>query len=156
MRLKMLFLITIALSVSSNINVNAAPDAPSPAATDVQILNGEVPGSLEVKASHPTKLAPELGVERQQKDGTFVPVINLDLSTMLLVTRCRQQLGKFVIVDEKGMKPVPWSGMSCSSQCNGTCDKNVPLEGHFHFVVHSYKDKTKFVGPIFELKRQDH
>jgi hypothetical protein len=56
-----------------------------------------------------------------------------------------------VKIDERGLRPVPWSGMSCSSQCNGNCDRNYPLFGRFRFVVVSCDGATRFEGPVFEL-----
>jgi hypothetical protein len=58
-----------------------------------------------------------------------------------------------VRVDDRGLRPVAWSGMSCSSQCNHSCDKNVRLHGHYRFVVRSCDGKTRFEGPVFELPK---
>jgi hypothetical protein len=119
----------------------------------VQVRNGSNPGSLEVRVNGTAELATELIVERQLGDGSFEPVQNLDLSSMKLVTSCDQRINTCVRVDESGLRPLPWSGMSCSSQCNRSCDKNVRLHGRFRFVVTSCDGKTRFEGPVFELPK---
>jgi hypothetical protein len=119
----------------------------------VQIRNGPSPGSLEIRVNETAELAPELIVERQLGDGSFEPLHNLDLGSMKLVTRCDQPINTCVRVDERGLRPVPWSGMSCSSQCNRSCDKNVRLHGRFRFVATSCDGKTRFEGPVFELPK---
>ena len=100
------------------------------------------------------ELDPELIVEQQLSDGSFQPLQNLDLGSMKLVTSCDQQIKACVRVDERGFRPVPWSGMSCSSQCNHSCDKNVRLYGRYRFVVRPCDGKTRFEGPVFELPRE--
>jgi hypothetical protein len=114
------------------------------------------PGSQRIKSGltrSSGELATELIVERQLGDGSFEPVQNLDLSSMKLVTSCDQRINTCVRVDESGLRPLPWSGMSCSSQCNRSCDKNVRLHGRFRFVVTSCDGKTRFEGPVFELPK---
>src|SRR5262245_37124368 len=99
----------------------------SPVPTDlaaVQIRNGPAPGALELRAHGTVELSPDLIVERQRDDGSFEPLLHLDLDSMKLVTACDQRPNACVKVDERGLRPVPWSGMSCSSQCNRKCDKN--------------------------------
>jgi hypothetical protein len=117
----------------------------------VEIRNGPSPGSLELRVNGMAELDPELIVERQLGDGSFQPLQNLDLGSMKLVTSCDQRISMCVRVDERGLRPVAWSGMSCSSQCNRSCDKNVRLDGRFRFVVKSCDGKTRFDGPVFEL-----
>jgi hypothetical protein len=124
------------------------PQASSPA---VEIRNGPIAGSIELATRATVELAPELIVEKQLADGSFQPLRNLDLGTMKLVTSCDQKISGCVKVGERGFRPVPWSGMSCSSQCNHSCDKNVRLYGRFRFVVRSCDGKTRFEGPVFEL-----
>jgi hypothetical protein len=117
----------------------------------VEIHNGQVAGSLEVVAHQTVELAPELIVEKQLTDGSFQPLQNLDLGSMKLVTSCDPKIDGCVKVGERGLRPLPWSGMSCSSQCNHSCDKNVRLYGRYRFVVKSCDGKTRFEGPVFEL-----
>ena len=123
-------------------------------AAAVEIRNQPVSGALELIAQGaPVDLASELTVERQRADGSFEALQNLDLSSMKLVASCAQSASACVRVDERGLRPVPWSGMSCSSQCNRTCDKNQRLSGRFRFVVKSCDGKTRYEGPVFELPK---
>jgi hypothetical protein len=126
---------------------------PSVSAPAVEVRNGSNPGSLELRVNGMVELDPELIVERQLSDGSFQPVQNLDLGSMKLVTSCDQRVGMCVRVDDRGLRPVAWSGMSCSSQCNHSCDKNVRLHGRYRFVVRSCDGKARFEGPVFELPK---
>ncbi|XUM23061.1 hypothetical protein ACRAVF_06470 [Bradyrhizobium oligotrophicum S58] len=126
-----------------------AADASGPVA--LEIHNGPTPGHLELRAHGSVELAPELIVEQQRDDGSFKRVSHLDRDTIKLVASCDQRPGTCVTIDDHGLRPVPWSGMSCSSQCNGKCDRNFPLHGRFRFVVMSCDGATRFEGPVFEL-----
>jgi hypothetical protein len=128
-----------------------APAADVSASAAVEIRNGPTPGALELRAHGTVELAPELIVEEQRDDGSFERVQYLDGDAIRLVASCDQRPGTCVKIDERGLRPVPWSGMSCSSQCNGNCDRNYPLFGRFRFVVVSCDGATRFEGPVFEL-----
>ncbi|MCL2591518.1 MAG: hypothetical protein FWD67_11780, partial [Betaproteobacteria bacterium] len=106
--------------------LTAQSPAPVPSPT-VKVLNGSVPGSLEIVADGVIDLASDLIVERLNDDGSFVPLQNLDGDSMKLVTSCEycvrtdergqwfgqcQQVGKCVRIDERGLRPVPWRGMT--------------------------------------------
>ena len=117
----------------------------------VQIHNGPHPGSLEIRATQVTELAPNLMVERQRADGSYEMLRYLDLSSMKLVESCDQPIKTCVRVDKRGLRPKPWSGMSCSSQCNANCDRNVRLHGRFRFVVTTCDGRTRFEGAVFPL-----
>jgi len=121
----------------------------------VEVRNGPSPGSVEIRATEAVDLAPELMVEQQRNDGTFELLIGLDVDSMKLVTSCDQHVGRCVRVDERGLRPVPWTGMSCSSQCNHICRSNVPRSGRFRFVVTTCDGRQRFVGPVFELHAPD-
>lgn len=129
----------------------AAPSVPPASSAAVQVRNGERPGSLEILATQTTQLAPDLIVERQRGDGSFEALRNLDLASMRLVGSCGQPIKACVPVGKQGLRPVPWSGMSCSSQCNRTCDKNEQMHGRFRFVATSCDGRTRFEGPVFTL-----
>ena len=133
--------------------VPATEPLPSASTAAVEIRNGPNPGSLELRVKGVVELDPDLIVERQLGDGSFQPVQNLDLSSMKLVASCDQSIGRCVRVDDGGLRPVAWSGMSCSSQCNHSCDKNVRLSGRYRFVVRSCDGQTRFEGPVFELPK---
>jgi hypothetical protein len=132
-------------------SAHMAEPPPSVIARAVEVRNGPNPGSLELRVHGIVELNADLIVERQLSDGSFQPIQNLDLRSMKLVTSCDQPLGTCVRVDERGLRPVAWSGMSCSSQCNHICDKNVLLYGRYRFVVRSCDGTTRFEGPVFEL-----
>lgn len=118
----------------------------------VEVLNGPSPGSVEIRANQAVDLAPELMVEWQRADGSFeLEHEHLDSGSMKLVTSCGQRVDTCIRVDERGLRPVPWTGMSCSSQCNGNCDRNFLLSGRFRFVVTTCDGRLRFTGPVFEL-----
>ncbi|MGJ4953953.1 hypothetical protein [Bradyrhizobium sp. HKCCYLS20291] len=133
------------------------PAANSSASPAVEIRNGPTPGELELRATGTVELGSELIVEEQRDDGSFERVLYLDhdgiRDGMRLVASCDQRPGTCVTIDERGLRPVPWSGMSCSSQCNGNCDRNYPLFGRFRFVAVSCDGRTRYEGPVFELPR---
>lgn len=162
-------LVFVSLFVSSEIALSASavsrstepesPNAPSistaqlsvpVAGPSVEVQNGPN-GSVEIRATGPVDLASELMVEGQLADGSFASVPQLDLDSMKLVSFCGQRVGTCVRVDERGLRPVPWTGMSCQSQCNFTCDGNIRLSGRFRYVVTTCDGKQRFVGPVFEL-----
>jgi|GEM_PF-2735478 len=117
----------------------------------VEVKNGPTPGSVEIRANEAVDLAPELMVERQLDDGALMLLEGLDVDSMKLVTFCGQPVGACVRVDERGLRPVPWTGMSSCSQCTNRCDWNFPLGGRFRFVVTTCDGKQRFAGPFFEL-----
>jgi len=139
------FLGVVALAANS---IVAAAEGATPA---VEVRNGPRPGEVELRANQTVDLAAELMVERQRDDGSFVLVKGLDLGSLKLVASCGQQVGACVRIDERGLRPVPWTGMSCSAQCNNICDRNVPSSGRFRFVVTTCDGKQRFEGPVFEL-----
>lgn len=128
-----------------------APPARGSAGSVVQIRNGPRPGALEIRAATPVALAPDLLVERQRADGSFEPVRNLDLDSLHLTASCARPPGTCVRVDAAGLRPVPWSGMSCSAQCRQICDRNVRLHGRFRFVALSCDRRTRYEGAVFAL-----
>lgn len=126
--------------------------APAPSAPRVEVKNGAKPGSVEVIVHEAISLDAKLLVERVTDTGGFEPVPSLDLDAMKLVESCGEKIGTCVALEPgRTVRPVPWSGMSCSSQCNGNCDKNVPREGRHRFVVVSCDGTQRFAGPVFEM-----
>ncbi|MGZ3451814.1 MAG: hypothetical protein ACXWUG_20680 [Polyangiales bacterium] len=119
----------------------------------VLVRNGAKPGEVEIVAQSAVELDARLFVEHQLKDGHWEPLVGLDLDSMKLVESCAQKVGACVSLEAKRvLRPVPWSGMSCSSQCNGSCDKNVYRAGMPHrFVVTTCDGKERFEGPAFDL-----
>lgn len=118
----------------------------------VQLRNGAKPGALDIRASRPVALTSELRVEQQRSDGSFELVPQLDLGTMRLVAMCGGAVRSCIRVGPEGLRPVPWSGMSCSAQCQGDCDHNVCYHGRFRFVATSCDGRTRYPGPVFTLR----
>ncbi|UFZ03236.1 hypothetical protein LQG66_28955 [Bradyrhizobium ontarionense] len=130
-----------------------APAAEAGGGAAVEIRNGPTPSELELRAHGTVELASELIVEEQRADGTFARAQDLDRDSLRLVASCDRRPGTCVTIDERGLRPVPWSGMSCSSQCGRDCDRNFPMYGRFRFVVMSCDGGTRFEGPVFERPR---
>ncbi|MCL2591663.1 MAG: hypothetical protein FWD67_12565 [Betaproteobacteria bacterium] len=141
----LLLLAAVALAVRSTV---AAAEGATPV---VEVRNGPRPGAVELRANQAVDLAAELMVEWQRDDGSFKLVKELDLGSLKLLASCGQQVGACVRIDERGLRPVPWTGMSCSAQCTLNCDGNVRLSGRFRFVVTTCDGKQRFEGPVFEL-----
>ncbi len=127
-----------------------APAADAGGGAAVEIRNGPTFGELELRAHGTVELASELIVEEQRADGTFERAQDLDRDSLKLVASCDQPPGTCVRIDEPGLRPKPWSGMSCSAQCARGCDRNFPMYGRFRFVVMSCDGRTRFEGPVFE------
>jgi hypothetical protein len=121
----------------------------------VIVRNGAKPGEVEIVARTKIELDARLFVEHQLKDGRWESVLGLDLDSMKLVESCAEKIGACISLDaNRVLRPVRWSGMSCSSQCNGSCDKNVHRAGMPHrFVVTSCDGKQRFEGPPFDLPK---
>jgi hypothetical protein len=137
----------------SSASVVTKESQPSLSSTAVEVRNGPNPGSLELVVYEFVELDAGLMVERELGNGSFQPLQNLDLGSMKLVSSCDQRLSQCVSVAERTLRPVPWSGMSCSSQCNHSCDKNVRLYGRFRFVVRTCDGQNRFEGPVFEMPK---
>ncbi|MGJ4886407.1 MULTISPECIES: hypothetical protein [unclassified Bradyrhizobium] len=127
-----------------------APAADAGGDAAVEIRNGPTFGELELRAHGTVELASELIVEEQRADGTFERAGDLDRDSLKLVASCDQPPGTCVRIDERGLRPKPWTGMSCSAQCARGCDRNFPMYGRFRFVVKSCDGRTRFEGPVFE------
>lgn len=129
----------------------ALPSAAQPGrAAAVQVLNGPKPGALVVRADAPVQLASIITIERERSDGTFETVQSLDVP-LRLVAQCDESARGCVTVGPGYLKPVAWSGMSCSAQCPRACAKNEELHGRFRFVVRSCDQRKRFAGPVFAL-----
>ena len=140
---------------------NAAEAGPP---RSVSITNGQ-PGSFTLEAKSAVKLRTLAAIEALH-DGTWSDVSkHFDLGAgYRLVAQCDTRRpakpSATACVDlAAGAKlaPVPWSGMSCSSQCNGECDKNVPLPaGDYRLVVTTCDGATTFTGPAFHFDGRPH
>lgn len=142
--------LTLATSITMITPVAAKPQR-APSISSVEVRNGSRPGAVTIYATRATSLAPDLMVERQELDKSFKIVQDLDLSSMHLTTSCGLVPRTCVRADASGLRIVPWTGMSCSAQCQRTCDKNEHLHGTFRFVVVSCDRKIRYEGSLFHL-----
>jgi hypothetical protein len=145
---------TFALALVATLWAAAAPADPAPAVT---IANGK-PGAFTVHAPAATKLRTLAAIEGR-RDGAWIDVsAGFDSGDgYRLIARCDARPGACVTLAAGAtLAPVPWSGMSCSSQCNHTCDKNAPLAaGEYRLVLTSCDGKRTFVGPVFQMDGKD-
>ena len=129
----------------------ATPLAAQPGrAAAVQVLNGPKPGTLVVRTSAPVRLVSTITIERERPDGSFETMQSLDVP-LRLVARCDEPARGCVTVGPGDLKPVAWSGMSCSAQCPRACLANRQLHGRFRFVLRSCDRRSRFAGPVFTL-----
>lgn len=128
----------------------AATAGPSPSVT---ITNGK-PGAFMIHVRAATALRTVASIEGV-RDGMWASVAaRLDGGDgYRLVARCDAKPGACITLAAGAtLAPVPWSGMSCSSQCNATCDKNAPLAaGDYRLVLTSCDGKQTFTGPVFKM-----
>jgi hypothetical protein len=130
----------------------------------VSITNGK-PGAFVLQARTAVKLRLIASIE-SLRDGKWSDVSQrFDLGGgYRLVAQCESRRpGKpaadacVELAADAKLVPVPWSGMSCSSQCNGDCDKNVPLPaGDYRLVVTTCDGATSFAGPAFHFDGKPH
>lgn len=126
---------------------------PTPAVT---ITNGK-PGEFKLDAKSAVKLKTLASIE-MLRDGKWTNVSDrFDLGDgYRLVERCDGKPGACLdLAAGASLSPVPWTGYSCSSQCNKSCDKNVQYgEGDYRLVVTSCDGKATFTGPTFHLPKR--
>ncbi|WP_420140122.1 hypothetical protein [Sphingomonas sp.] len=147
--LRLLIVFIFAL-VGTNLSAATLKQVRGEPKPSIQVINGQRPGSVEIRAGRPTDLAPVLIIERQRPDGSFEVVQNLDLGSLHLVKSCDQPIKRCVQINSR-LHPVSWSGMSCTAQCQKICDKNTRLHGRFRFVVFSCDRKKRYEGASFSL-----
>lgn len=146
------------LACSSVAACRIAEASPPPA---VSITNGK-PGAFTLEAKASVKLRVLASIEGL-RDSKWVDVsTGFDLGAgYRLVARCdgpvrapgaQPESACLELAIGDTLTPVPWSGMSCSSQCNSTCKKNTPLPvGDYRLVVTTCDLATTFRGPAFHL-----
>ena len=138
----------VALSVASSHPQQASKSLPDEAS--VLVRNLSPPGAFEVENRGPDiELAGTVTIQRDLKGEWSDEVTDL-----VLVQKCGQSPpdGRVLLPHGGKLRPVPWNGMTCGSQCPATCRANVYLgPGRFRFVVSSYDGKHNFTGPTFEM-----
>lgn len=143
---------------ASSPSASAIPDASTaPPRAAIGITN-VFPGTIAIEntGDAPVKLAVTPTIERADSSGVWTKTEGLDLEGLpnkglRLVESCADTPGTCVtIAPHATFHPVGWSGMSCSSQCNGTCRANAFLGGRYRWVVRLC-DGGEVAGPPFEL-----
>jgi hypothetical protein len=140
--------------------VAPAPVVPPPAPVGAIIVrNGAKPGELELVAREDVDVSVWLGVERETADGAFEDFSHLDLGGLKLVEKCPTDADApfppcIHLTKGQTLRPVPWTGYSCSSQCNHECTKNVYYaDQRFRFVVKTCKSGERFEAPVFQVPK---
>ncbi len=99
------------------------------------------------------QLSSEVKVE-QMVDGKWqqTPVANL-----YLISSCTQSPAPacVLLAANASLRPVPWRGNYCSSQCMANCNLDGPVPpGTYRYVVTSCDRKRRFYSAAFEKKAQ--
>lgn len=123
---------------------------PVPAPQQVQIENLSLPGAFEIRATDsPVFLSAHAIIEKSTQSG-WVRVA----SNVLLGEVCARNPSPECISLAAGasLRPVRWTGFSCSAQCNRQCKKNVYRgPGTFRLTIFSCDKTVRFHGPPFKL-----
>lgn len=126
--------------------------SPSAAADGIAVTN-LAPGVFRIDVDAPIGLRSTARLERRADGGTWSPIANLDGGTgFRLTAACDRPMPACLEVSPgTPLLPVPFSGMTCSSQCNAACDKNVGVgPGTFRLVVDTCDGRVA-TGEPFEL-----
>jgi hypothetical protein len=127
----------------------------APVEQPVQIENLTQPGAFEIQAAgSPISLSTRAVIEKYTPSG-WVPIAD----NFLLGEACPSGAPPDCITLAAGAKlrPVRWTGFSCSGQCNHHCKKNVYRgPGTFRLTIFSCDNKTRFHGPAFKLPAATH
>lgn len=130
----------------------AAPAASPAAPTIVNVL----PGVFEIANDSDAvqRLAVQASIERQHSSDAWTEEIGLDLGKgYRLVESCVAPPPVCVeLVPHTALRPVRFTGFSCSAQCNGTCRGNAWLgPATFRLTVKTCGSGTSVSGGAFEL-----
>ena len=121
-------------------------------ASATEILSLQTPGAFEIRAgAQPVSLAGHAQVEKQTPSG-WVPVGN----PILLLEQCpsAEPPACVTVAPDKPLRPVAWTGYSCSGQCNSSCKKNVYFgPGNYRLAALSCDRSEKLYSPVFHLPR---
>ncbi len=138
-----------------------APHAPSVATAapaPVEITN-VLPGRFAITSKDGIGLDPRAIIEKQGKDGQWSALTGLELGRgFALRLGCDREPEPCVQLGAgRELSPVPLTGMSCSSQCNQSCDKNAWLgAGSYRLTVRTCDGKPAASGPAFALPAEHH
>jgi hypothetical protein len=116
----------------------------------VAIRNLPRPGGFEVvNGGTPVELIRKVTVQREYNGAWHDEVADL-----ALVASCDlPRPGRCVtLAGDATLRPVPWNGMSCASQCPASCRANVYYgPGRFRFVLTDCGSQQKIYGPAFDM-----
>jgi hypothetical protein len=76
------------------------------------------------------------------------------LNNVKLVEQCGvlPKDNHIVLLHGQSLRPVPWTGFSCSAQCSGDCRANMYMgPDTFRFAVTEMNGKRRFYSPAFLL-----
>jgi hypothetical protein len=123
------------------------------AAPAVTITNSSGQGHFQIQTHEPVKLQTIATIEGL-RSGKWTP-ISVDLGEgYKLLDHCEAKPPPCVAVNGT-LTPPPWTGMSCSSQCNDECDKNAPVSaGEYRLVVKTCDGASTITGPSFHFDGQ--
>lgn len=130
----------------------ATPSVAAPTADELSITN-LAPGSFALHAGAAIGLRTVARIERRDDAGQWLPLASLDLGQgYRLIASCSETPGACIeLAAGAELRPVPFSGMGCSSQCNGSCRKNVFLGPATMRLSIDTCDGRRLDGPAFEL-----
>jgi hypothetical protein len=116
----------------------------------VEIRNLEHAGAFEIQVNGSTvSLATQAHMEKRT-DAGWVTVS----TSLIILDECPAAAPPSCINvrADAPLRPVPWTGYSCSGQCNDECKKNVYLgPGTFRLTVFSCDHRETFHSPPFHL-----
>ncbi|HET6582045.1 MAG TPA: hypothetical protein VFG69_01335 [Nannocystaceae bacterium] len=128
------------------------------AAAPALTITNRLPGSFELVSEGDVALSGVARIERRAADGSWSPIGNLDLGKgYRLVERCDAEVPACIELDAGVVRrPVPFLGLTCSSQCNHTCRANKWLgPAELRLAVHGCNGGVA-AGPSFEWPDVDH
>jgi hypothetical protein len=135
---------------------------PSPAATPLTesslTITNLAPGAFELESSAAIALASRATIEHRAPDGSWSALGNLDLQNgYRLLESCDAPTPACIeLAADTVMRPVPFSGLDCSAQCNKRCRANSWVgPGELRLVVHTCNGDS-IAGPSFALPSSEH
>lgn len=145
-------------TASATASSSAAPPpsvAPPPSGPPIVVTTGATFGELIVHANAATSLTMRVEIEALV-GGAFEP----RSYEMLLLDACDAKTGTpaglpacRTLSAGQTLKPVPFTGYTCSSQCNLMCDKNVQITGAtIRYVVKSCDGKARWETAPVKVK----
>ncbi len=121
-----------------------------PNEVSVVVRNLSQPGAFEVEnTGDDIALSWAVTIQRQ-RNGQWSD----EVTDLTLIEKCGQTPPAHCVSLAHGgkLRPVPWNGLTCGSQCPAPCRANLYLgPGRFRFVVSSCDGELKYAGPGFDM-----